>query len=313
MLDHTPDTDPEPDAVGVIVGFDSLGNAECRALVGTDCKLLVSPDGQRVLLGRELAKGTASDPIPTDASNCTVPDGGSVQVPGPRPNLSGARIRNVPVVAAGDWSYADLSRADIWLGGAAKLVGANLRGAILDTHGGHDMSRADATGLVFPRSLGAQLIADDATLAYAEVPMHEALGSSFKRANLRMANFSSEGSSRFVGTSFLEADLFRANLSLAQCTSMDPLTGCDFTRAKLRETNLRGLNCSSGSTPTCDFTQADLTGANLTGANLVTAVLAGVIWSNTTCPDGTNSDLADGDGSTCLSNLQQGQGGGGPE
>jgi len=238
-----------------------------------------------------------------------VPDGDPVAVEGLRPNLSGARIRNVPVSAEGDWSYADLSRADIWLVGSAKLVGANLRGAILDTPGGHDISRADATGLVFTRSLVAQLIADDATLAYAQLPINEAPGSSFKRANLRMASFFNNGSGRLTSASFLEADLFRANLSFAECR-VGATTGCDFTRAKLHETNLRGLSCSAqGPTPTCDFTQADLTGANLTGANLVSAVLDRVIWSNTTCPDGTNSDLADGDGSTCLSNLQPGPGG----
>jgi hypothetical protein len=95
----------------------------------------------------------------------------------------------------------------------------------------------------------------------------------------------------------------------AECRVAGPTTGCDFTRAKLRETNLQGLRCEAGgSTPACDFTQADLTGANLTGASLASVVFDRVVWSNTTCPDGTNSDLADGDGSTCLSNLQQAAG-----
>ena len=42
-----------------------------------------------------------------------------------------------------------------------------------------------------------------------------------------------------------------------------------------------------------DFRQADLTGADLSAANLTDASLTAVIWNNTTCPDGTNSD-ADG-------------------
>jgi len=55
----------------------------------------------------------------------------------------------------------------------------------------------------------------------------------------------------------------------------------------------------------CTFTGANLTGVNLTGAdlsgaNLSYAVLTGVSWSNTTCPDGTNSDS---DGHTCANNL----------
>ncbi|MFT5353128.1 MAG: hypothetical protein ACI9KE_000326 [Polyangiales bacterium] len=47
----------------------------------------------------------------------------------------------------------------------------------------------------------------------------------------------------------------------------------------------------------------NLTGANLSGANLANANLTGIIWSNTTCPDLSNSDDADGDGNTCLNNL----------
>jgi uncharacterized protein YjbI with pentapeptide repeats len=310
VMSHTADTDPEPDAIGVIVGFDGLGNADCRALVGTECKLLPILGGpSRELRGRELHRQSSNDAIPVDASNCTVPDGGPVHVRGPRPNLSGARIRNVSVTPGGDWSFADLNRADLWLEGGGNLSGANLRGATIETAGGHDMSAADATGLVFTRGLVAQLIADDATLAGARLRIIEAPGSSFKRANLRMASFSSGGPSRLLGASFLDADLFRANLSGADCRTMGLIAGCDFTRAKLRETNLQGLQCGAGQTAlACNFTLADLTGANLTGATLASAVLDRVIWSNTTCPDGTNSDLADGDESTCLSNLQLGPG-----
>ena len=49
-----------------------------------------------------------------------------------------------------------------------------------------------------------------------------------------------------------------------------------------------------------DLTGADLTDANLTGANLTDAGLTAVTWSNTICPDGTNSDA---DGDTCSNNL----------
>lgn len=51
----------------------------------------------------------------------------------------------------------------------------------------------------------------------------------------------------------------------------------------------------------CDTSGIDLTGSNLTGANLSYAVTSGatiasVVWKNTTCPDGTNSDV----GGTCV-------------
>jgi uncharacterized protein YjbI with pentapeptide repeats len=59
--------------------------------------------------------------------------------------------------------------------------------------------------------------------------------------------------------------------------------------ANLQDANLHGA----------DLTGANLTGADLTGANLHGADLTGVIWSNTTCPDGTNSN---NDGGTCAKN-----------
>jgi hypothetical protein len=69
--------------------------------------------------------------------------------------------------------------------------------------------------------------------------------------------------------------------------------------------NLQGCDLSG-----LDLSFADLTGANLDGANLSDANLTGsylfganlvdVIWSNTTCPDGSNSD---GNGETCEDNL----------
>jgi uncharacterized protein YjbI with pentapeptide repeats len=49
-----------------------------------------------------------------------------------------------------------------------------------------------------------------------------------------------------------------------------------------------------------DLTGAALTGANLTGANLHVATITNVSWSNTICPDGTNSDA---DGGTCIGHL----------
>jgi uncharacterized protein YjbI with pentapeptide repeats len=49
-----------------------------------------------------------------------------------------------------------------------------------------------------------------------------------------------------------------------------------------------------------DLSGADLSGADLSGADLSGASLFGVIWSNTTCPDSTNSD---DNGGTCEGHL----------
>ena len=63
------------------------------------------------------------------------------------------------------------------------------------------------------------------------------------------------------------------------------LTGADLTNASLQGVNLEGAN----------LTNADLQGANLQGVNTNK-----VIWSNTICPDGTNSTS---DGGTCAGHL----------
>ena len=114
------------------------------------------------------------------------------------------------------------------------------------------------------------------------------------------------------------------------------LTGADFSGMVLRGVNYNGatlIDClfvgcdlSSGATATnfrdailsySNFTGANLSGANLNGAdlygvNFTNAILAGatnlglasnldtVLWSNTTCPDGTNSDS---NGGTCMGHL----------
>lgn len=73
-----------------------------------------------------------------------------------------------------------------------------------------------------------------------------------------------------------DAGLFVANLAHTS------LVGADLSEASLSYSNAWGA----------DFTDADLSEATLTGANLT-----GVIWSNTTCPDGSNSDSH---GNTCV-------------
>ena len=91
-------------------------------------------------------------------------------------------------------------------------------------------------------------------------------GKNLKGGNLSSTNLS--GSS-LQGSNLMNADLSGANLS----------------GANLSGTNLKGVN----------FTNAILDGASLSGANL-----NGAIWSNTICPDGTNSNS---DGGTCVNNL----------
>jgi Bacterial Ig-like domain (group 3)/Pentapeptide repeats (8 copies) len=73
------------------------------------------------------------------------------------------------------------------------------------------------------------------------------------------------------------------------------LSGADLSNANLSNANLNGANLSGA-----NLTNANLSGANLNRAQLTGATLTGVIWSNTTCPDGSNSNR---DGGTCIGHL----------
>jgi alpha-tubulin suppressor-like RCC1 family protein len=83
------------------------------------------------------------------------------------------------------------------------------------------------------------------------------------------------------------------------------LKGAQLSGANLSNANLNGANLSSANLSGANLSGANLNGANLTGANLSGAGVTGtnfnkVTWSNTTCPDGTNSDA---DGGTCTGHL----------
>ena len=80
------------------------------------------------------------------------------------------------------------------------------------------------------------------------------------------------------GADLTGATLTGAYLYLADLTGAT-LTGADLTGADLRGADLRFVT----------LTSATLTGADLTGADLTGADLPSVIYSNTTCPNGSNS------------------------
>ncbi len=73
------------------------------------------------------------------------------------------------------------------------------------------------------------------------------------------------------------------------------LSGCNLSGANLSGADLSGANLSG-----TRLQFVNLSGANLSGADLSTANLTGVLYANTTCPDGTNSDAH---GGTCEGHL----------
>jgi uncharacterized protein YjbI with pentapeptide repeats len=98
----------------------------------------------------------------------------------------------------------------------------------------------------------------------------------------------------FMGTDFAGANLSSADLTCAILSGAN-LAGANLNRAILKSANLEDANLAGANLNRANLSAAKLTGANLTGANLT-----GVIWGDTTCPDGTNSDA---DGGTCLLHL----------
>ncbi|MDQ1532231.1 MAG: hypothetical protein QOE37_2392 [Microbacteriaceae bacterium] len=68
----------------------------------------------------------------------------------------------------------------------------------------------------------------------------------------------------------------------------------------MRDARLAGADLRDAQLVGADLTGVDLTGANLRGADLSDAVVKDVIWSHTTCPDGTDSN---DDGNSCRGHL----------
>jgi uncharacterized protein YjbI with pentapeptide repeats len=100
----------------------------------------------------------------------------------------------------------------------------------------------------------------------------------------------------------------RIKLANKKCGSCHPsAAGClaNLTSENLSGAKLSGANLNSADLSGANLSGANLTGANLVGANLNSADLSGtnlgkVIWSDTTCPDGTNSNAG---GRACTGHL----------
>jgi hypothetical protein len=133
----------------------------------------------------------------------------------------------------------------------------------------------------------------------------EADGASFVNADMRGVDlyFAQVRNANLSGADFTDTwmnsiDFDGSNMQNAVFTGSN-IYGVDF-----QETDLRGADLSFTRLRSSPMWNADLRNANLLGAKLLTQnMLTGVIWGNTTCSDGSNSDDDDGDNFTCESNF----------
>jgi uncharacterized protein YjbI with pentapeptide repeats len=207
---------------------------------------------------------------------------------------------------------------------------ANMTNAITSSCGSLDLG--DDIGVVYVCA-GASL--SDATMVHANLTGVDLSRTGLPGANLTRAKgldgdtFSTCISDHIDGdlcsaTNFSNADLAAQNLSALNMKGIDfaganlsgaslagsdlsPLVGeftfdkaANFAGANLRRANLSGANLTDATFAGAQLSHANFTGANLTGANMTDSARAHVMWSNTTCPDGTNSN---NDGNTCEGHL----------
>ena len=130
-----------------------------------------------------------------------------------------------------------------------------------------NFSGAQLTGVIFGDLEGEGWIGE-------RVGLPDLTNANFSGANLTNATLGSSDFKTGMATNLTNADFSGANL-----------TGVKFISA-----NLTGANLTNANLTGADLTNANLTNANLTNANLAYAGFPGVIWKNTTCPDGTKSD-----------------------
>ena len=302
----------------IVGGFDETGRVLCvpafglmgkvkaaageaeMTLLGSSCRIVGAATSQesatltRLLPhGIEMLEGE-------DASSCSfatstgpevdlVLPSGSVVAADRFTDLSGARFGR-GIALSGDMSFADVDgiRGQEGPDGpervhvvGAVFTGASLRGARIDGCAS-DFTLADLTGADVDCHAQATTF-EDATLVGATLRFSSGgtgPGLTFDYADMRRTDLSPEDAPELIDASFVGANLSRASLDGVRCTRVE--VGCDFSRANLSGADLTGLR---GTRSTTDL------------------VFDRAVWSNTTCPDGSNSDTDDGDGLTCLSNL----------
>jgi uncharacterized protein YjbI with pentapeptide repeats len=137
--------------------------------------------------------------------------------------------------------------------------------------GGADLRRADFRGASLVEAGLEFVVLDGADFGSADLSYATVLPNS-----ARYANFTRAILLRVTGNG---ANFDGAILGVSRAQGAN-FTGASFVGAYLADADLRGASLAF----------ANLTDANLTGAKVADTSFVGAIWSNTICPDGTNSN-----------------------
>ncbi len=243
--------------------------------------------------------------VPGTLTVLLVPNCANSTLYGTGPNKAGANLagKNLQKV---NYDGYDLA--------GATLAGSNMQSATFD---GADLMGANVSGTNMQSAsfqganlYGADLVGDNAqkvNLSCANLQGGDLInGSNWQQVNLTgtlLTNASMQGlnlqHSNMTNSYDPGVNLSGSNLQQVTMTSA-VLSGANLSGSNLQQTTLTnallaGANFSGSNMQHTDFTGADLAGAKFNGSNM-----SGVTWSNTTCPDGTNSNQ---DGGTCANDL----------
>ena len=174
---------------------------------------------------------------------------------------NGERLGNEPVGGSSPAVMATPSGAQncSYIGQYASLHGCDLSNADLSNVNlmGSDLSDANLT---------------DANLGDANLNGANLQGTTLTGAILTGAD---AGGAHFQDAIMTNAAVSDVNFDFADLSGAD-LSGADLSNVFLDNANLSGANLSN---------------ANLTGAIVTATSITGTIWNDTTCPDGTNSNV----------------------
>jgi uncharacterized protein YjbI with pentapeptide repeats len=198
----------------------------------------------------------------------------------------------VDSLVGADLSNSDLRYRDI---SGHDLHGANFSGTNLT---GTNLNNTNLSGTMF--NYGVR-ITNGATFRNANFSNAtfgqdlEMTGADFTNANFSGAT--ADQNVAFTRSNFTDVDFRTTGFTVG---SMPAITDSNLTNVNFSDMDLNGMFIQNNIAANADFSNVNFTGSWLAMTNLTDANLSGTTWSNTQCPDITNSD---DNGGTCIGHL----------